>query len=159
VKEKNEFKLLIKINFLMTMIFLNTSIASELKSRLAPPRSNQCQLCHIKRVNREVFIPKKNSTKSEHFEIIISHGNLKKSCNDCHDVNNSNYLFAPATFQNTTPLCARCHNERVVEWQNGLHGKKIGSWDKNKNISYQCIDCHYSHSVSFKKMQANPGPK
>ncbi len=153
------------INFLITIFSVNficaaditTQIPMNLKERPLAPRANECQLCHIKRNHKEVFIPKKNVTVSEHAEIQISHGSLKKSCNDCHDVNNSNKLIAPATFANTSLLCARCHSERYVEWQKGFHGKKVSSW-KN-NVAYHCIDCHNPHSVSFKKMEAKPAPK
>ena len=144
------------MKYLLVFLFVNNLFASDLKVRPLAPRSNECQLCHIKRQQREIFVPNKNVTKREHFEIEISHGSLKKACNDCHDVNNSNFLFAPANFKNTSPLCARCHAERYVEWQQGKHGKKVGSW-KN-TIAYQCIECHNPHSVSFKKMQSKPAP-
>jgi nitrate/TMAO reductase-like tetraheme cytochrome c subunit len=153
------------INLLLIFFSINFLSAGEnrdqipmnLQKRPLAPRANECQLCHIKRIHREVFIPSKNNTKREHFEIEISHGSLKKSCNDCHDVNNSNKLVFPATFENTSLLCSRCHSERYIEWQKGIHGKKVGSW-KN-NISFHCIDCHNPHSVSFKKMQSRPAPK
>lgn len=153
------------INLLMAFLSIHMSFALEgditklplnLRPRPIAPRANECQLCHIKRVSREDFIPKKNKTEREHFEINISHGSLKKNCNDCHDVNNSNKLIAPATFENTSLLCARCHTLRFVEWQKDLHGKKITSWQNS--VSYHCIDCHNPHSVSFKKMEAKPAP-
>jgi nitrate/TMAO reductase-like tetraheme cytochrome c subunit len=146
-----------KLKFILLTLFLTLNLSAQvLKKREMPPRSKDCQLCHIKRQNQEVFVPKKNATQKEHFEIQVSHGSLKKSCNDCHDINNSNLLFSPATFENTSVLCFRCHIERSAEWQNGVHGKKSGSW-KNVTI-YQCIDCHDPHSVSIKKMEAKPAP-
>ena len=147
---------IVSINFVYSAEVIPT-LPTNLHPRPLAARANECQLCHIKRVQREIFIPKKNKTQREHSEIIISHGSLKKSCNDCHDVNNSNRLFAPASFENTSLLCARCHNERYVEWQKGFHGKKVGSW-KN-NITFHCVECHNPHSVSFKPMQSKPAPK
>lgn len=132
-------------------------VPMNLQPRALAPRADECQLCHIKRSSKETFVPKKNKTTKEHFEIDIQHGTLKKSCNDCHDVNNSNKLMAPGTFANTSLLCARCHIERYREWEKGLHGKKITSWQKN--VSYHCIDCHNPHNVKFKPMEAKPGPK
>lgn len=153
------------IQFIIALVSIHFLYSSEVISKLPmnlherplAPRANECQLCHIKRVHQEVFIPQKNKTQREHAEIEISHGSLKMACNDCHDVNNSNKLFLPATFANTSLLCARCHNERYIDWQKGIHGKKVGNW-KN-NITFQCIDCHNPHSVSFKKMQPKPAPK
>jgi nitrate/TMAO reductase-like tetraheme cytochrome c subunit len=145
------------MKFLLFFIFVSTVYATELKLRPLAQRSGECKLCHIKRETREAYIPKKNVTQREHFEIVISHGSLKKACNDCHDVNNSNFLLSPGTFENTSALCSRCHIERYREWQNGFHGKKITSW-KN-NVAFQCIDCHDPHSVSFKKMESKPAPK
>lgn len=146
------------INLLSFFISLNIVNSSEqnLQKRPLAARSNQCQLCHIKRKHQEIFIPQEEKTKREHFEIELSHGNLKRSCNDCHDVNNSNKLFAPATFANTSPVCARCHIEHYTQWQKGIHGKKVGSW-KNM-VSYHCIDCHNPHAVSIKKIQSRPPP-
>lgn len=146
------------MKFFLILLLANYTHATELKGRSLAPRAKDCTLCHIKRTTRETFVPSKNVTKREHFEIQIAHGSLKKACNDCHDVNNSNQLFLPATFENTTPLCARCHAERVLEWKMGRHGKKIGSWDNSKALQFQCIECHNPHSVSFKKMEAKPAP-
>lgn len=144
----------------LIMIFVDIvagQVPMNLIQRNLVPRANECQHCHIKRTNREVFVPKKNKTHKEHFEIEIAHGTLKKACNDCHDVNNSNKLLAPATFENTSVLCARCHIEHFREWEKGFHGKKVASW-KN-NVAYHCIDCHNPHNVKFKTMEAKPGPK
>jgi len=154
------------ITLLISFFSLNLALAGDivfekvpmnLQPRPLAARSNECQLCHIKRTSKEVFIPQKNKTTKEHFEIEVVHGNLKKSCNDCHDVNNSNKLIAPGNFENTSLLCARCHIERFREWEKGFHGKKITSW--KKNVSYHCIDCHNPHNVKFKSMEALPGPK
>lgn len=148
---------LFSINYLAAVDVVIEQVPMNLRPRPLAARANDCQLCHIKRSSKEAFVPKKNQTTKEHFEIDIAHGTLKKACNDCHDVNNSNKLLSPATFANTSLLCARCHIERYREWERGFHGKKITSW-KN-NVSYHCIDCHNPHNVKFKNMQAKPGPK
>jgi formate-dependent nitrite reductase cytochrome c552 subunit len=149
------------INLILTIVsfsFVNSNeVPMNLRPRPLAPRANECQLCHIKRTNRENFVPKKNSTKSEHGEIVIVHGSLKKACNDCHDVNNSDKLMSPGTFEDTSLLCSRCHIERYREWQKGIHGKKISSWQNY--VVFHCIDCHNPHDVSFKKMESRPGPE
>lgn len=145
------------MNILLSLLMINSIFAMEVKVRPLAPRANECQLCHIKRQTREVFLSPKKVTTKEHTHIDIAHGSLKKACNDCHDLNNSNKLILPATFANTNQICARCHIENYAEWQRGQHGKKTGGWLKN-NVAYNCIDCHDPHNVSFKKMMAVPGP-
>lgn len=117
--------------------------------------ANDCQFCHIKRNDLLVFNSPKSETKREHAQMTSWHGRQKKACSDCHDGNNSNYLYLPATFTATSLVCARCHSERYEEWREGTHGKKIGGWKKG-NVALACMDCHDAHSVNFKKMQALP---
>lgn len=131
---------------------------SKLKERALAPRTNECQLCHMKRSQKIMMLDKVNKTDREHFEIDIQHGTLKKACHDCHDINNSDRLMAPATFENTSILCQRCHQERYREWQYGRHGKISNSWKENI-IVYHCIDCHNPHDVRYKQMEAHPGHK
>ncbi len=149
-----------KIIFLTFVLYPFLSLSQDsgmlMNKRPLAPRSNECQLCHIRRIAKTVFIPKVNSIAKEHFEINLVHGNLKRSCNECHDINNSNKLIAPASFQDTSILCSRCHIERYNEWKNGIHGKKVNSW--KEAVAFHCIDCHNPHDVAFKKMQARPAP-
>ena len=142
---------------LILVLFCLNLRANELKFRKLAPRSNECQQCHIKRNQKDVFISSKNITAREHSNILLSHGNAKNYCNDCHDIEHSNKLFSPATFENTSAVCARCHFERFNEWQQGSHGKKVGNW--KKSVSFHCIDCHNPHSVSIEGMQSRLPPK
>ncbi|HLD73422.1 MAG TPA: hypothetical protein VJB34_00775 [Bdellovibrionota bacterium] len=132
----------------------------QLEERQPPARHNQCHLCHLKKF--KFFIPKVKSERREHQDISLKHGSLEISCNNCHDVNNSNYLRTESktqtSFENSSPVCRRCHIEQYSDWLEGLHGRRTGGWNRNK-VQSHCIDCHDPHSVTFKKMKAKPAPK
>ena len=143
----------------MLLVFLVAQVfAAEmnLKERELPARSSECELCHISR--KDQFISNKVSTTSEHKEIVEIHGKKKLECNQCHDKADHNYLKKPATFQDSSPVCRRCHVEQYRAFLNGLHGKATGSWTAEKRIRHNCIDCHNQHNVKFKPMESHPGP-
>ena len=127
----------------------------QLRERALPLRHNECHNCHLKKY--KFFIPEVKEDRREHSHISLQHGNLNISCNHCHDANNSNYLRA-ATFENSSPVCDRCHSERLKEWREGFHGKRQGGWNVSEVIQWHCIDCHDPHAVRFKKMEAKPKP-
>ncbi len=132
-----------------------------LKKRPLPPRHDQCHLCHLKK--SKLFLPKAKPTQREHADRNLQHGNLDISCHSCHDIHNSNYLRSfsqeePASFENPSPVCIRCHRERYRDWMAGTHGKRVGGWEPKSHIWYHCVDCHNPHSVKFKEMKAFPPP-
>ncbi len=143
--------------------FLSWGVYAEsiqLKERPLPERYNECQHCHLKK--QKSFIPSSKKTVREHTDKGLKHGNIDMSCNHCHDVGNRNFLRSTsshkASFQNSSPVCAQCHEDRYREWNKGIHGHRIGTWKADK-IQFHCIDCHDAHDVTFKKMQSRPPPK
>ncbi|HBQ22016.1 MAG: hypothetical protein A2Z91_01495 [Deltaproteobacteria bacterium GWA2_38_16] len=150
------------IFFLVSQVGFSQEKIPPLKKRPLPPRHNQCHLCHLKK--DKYFISKAKPTRREHTDRHLQHGKLNISCHHCHDINNSNYLRSfspeePASFENPSPVCIRCHRERYRDWKKGMHGKRIGGWDPKLQEWYSCIDCHDPHSVKFKPMKAVPPPK
>lgn len=127
----------------------------ELNHRLLPPGANECHFCHTSKSRQ--FIGKKTQTELEHQNKESKHGKIEIKCHSCHDINHSNYLIStlthPADFENSSAVCQRCHADRYRDWRNGIHGKRVGSW-QNQTIQYHCIDCHDPHSVKFKSMKA-----
>ena len=119
----------------------------------------KCENCHFKKKNEFIY-PKKKLIR-EHTEKKFKHGRTEISCGSCHDANHSNYLRtskeAAATFANSSPVCMQCHVDIFRDWSKGIHGKRVGGWDRDK-VQSQCIDCHNSHSVTFKQMKAEPMP-
>jgi len=131
----------------------------QLTERELPPRWQECHLCHP--AKQKEFIHKKTTTLIEHKSIRVMHGRFEIMCQHCHDVNFYNYLrsteVGPASFENSSGVCQRCHADRYKDWREGIHGKRVGSWNEGI-IQFQCIDCHSPHDVKFKKMEASPAP-
>ncbi|MBI2609265.1 MAG: hypothetical protein HYW47_06680 [Deltaproteobacteria bacterium] len=157
--EKNKFFYI--FSYITTCFFGVTLYATsiQLTERPLPKRYNECQHCHLQKQKR--FVPATKKTVREHSDKKLKHGNIEMSCNHCHDIAHRNYLRStpshPASFENSSPVCAQCHEDRHKDWKNGIHGHRIGEWNGNQ-IQFHCIDCHNPHNVSFKKMEARPAP-
>lgn len=147
--------------FTTTLLFTSANIfATEvtLKERNPPPRWNECQNCH--RTKALEYLPQKHKPNLEHKNIQLAHGKKEMSCNFCHNKNNHNFLFKSVgdnDFTHTTFVCQTCHEDVFKSWKAGTHGKRTQGW--NKQVQYQCLECHDPHSVSFPKMKAQPPPK
>ena len=158
------YKLIKKIRVACFALYflISPSYAQNIQNsqRELPARASLCQDCHTIK-NREFISPKKQPYL-EHSSIHLKHGKAEIACGSCHDRNNSNFLRstveASASFKNSSPVCMQCHINRYKDWQNGIHGKRIGGWNLDK-IQSQCIDCHNPHSVKFYIMKASPAPK
>ncbi len=131
----------------------------DLEVRKLPPRWDQCHPCHPHK--QKEFMSTKSTTLIEHKNIQIEHGRFEILCQHCHNVNDSNYLRAhasgPSSFQNSSNVCERCHADRYRDWVEGIHGRRVGSWNQQK-AQLHCIDCHSPHDVAFKPMKASPPP-
>jgi len=46
--------------------------------------------------------------------------------------------------------CGQCHGEKYKDWEAGIHGKRTGSWNGEKEY-WVCIRCHDPHNPKFKK--------
>jgi hypothetical protein len=124
-----------------------------------PAEAIHCQDCHMKK-NQE-FLLSKNRTALKHADLAGKHGRTEIACGSCHDRNNYNFLRtsadAPASFSNPSPVCKQCHEDRYRDWQKGMHGKRLGGWNREKE-QLHCISCHSPHSVRFKQLKADPPP-
>ena len=134
--------------------------AITLSYRPPPPGASQCRDCHATK-NNTYMLPAKNPVL-RHAHIHLEHGTREMACGSCHDRNHSNDLIntptAPASFENSSPVCRRCHVDIYRDWTNGMHGRRSGGW-KGARTQSQCIDCHNPHQVVFPQMKAEPPPK
>jgi nitrate/TMAO reductase-like tetraheme cytochrome c subunit len=126
-----------------------------LKEHKAPAEAANCKNCHFKK--SRAFIKPRQDPRLEHNYFNTLHGKGAIACGSCHDGNRQNQLNAPASFTNPSPVCKTCHEEIFKDWSEGIHGKRVGGWNREKT-QFHCIDCHSPHSVSFKPMQAEPAP-
>lgn len=96
---------------------------------------------------------------SFHSEIVLNHGNLW--CLDCHNPSNRDRLryFGGKTinFDELYRLCGICHGVIYTQWSKGIHGKRTGQWDGQRNYLL-CTNCHNPHSPLFKAIKPEPPP-
>ena len=64
-------------------------------------------------------------------------------------------------------LCGKCHGDKLRDWRDGIHGKRIGSFTSTgKKRWFTCTECHNPHNVQdgarnhgFAQLQPEPSPQ
>lgn len=126
---------------------------------LVEGRFENCNACH------QIFRSAHGSRESVnyHTDILLNHG-LNARCVNCHDVENRERLVLrdgkTVTYSETPLLCAQCHGTTFRDWQNGTHGKTLGSWKTGSEEQRRlaCNECHDPHSPRYSPYQPLPGP-
>lgn len=141
-------------------------IAWPLRTRMADPPTMQvagftkkCTECH------SLFTsdPDTPLRLNQHRNIVQGHG-MNDRCFNCHDNDDRSRLVLPGGktigFADTPRLCATCHGTTWRDWQVGMHGRTIGSWDTGRpeHARLACTQCHDPHAPAFEPMLALPGP-
>jgi hypothetical protein len=115
-----------------------------------------CSQCHQGMpVNRK---PRK--LEQMHQDIVLKHmpGGW---CFDCHHPDNRDKLRMAngqvVSFEESYNLCGQCHGTVFRDWKIGLHGKRTGMWDGEKQYLL-CVHCHWPHEPKFKAMKPLPPP-
>ena len=100
---------------------------------------------------------------NQHRNIVQAHG-MNDRCFNCHDNDDRGKLVLPGGetvgFADATRVCATCHGTTYRDWQAGMHGRTIGSWDPARaaHARLVCTECHDPHAPAFEPMLALPGP-
>jgi hypothetical protein len=73
-------------------------------------------------------------------------------CLDCHHTTQRNKLVDnfgdPVSFDQPQLLCGKCHGDKLRDWRDGIHGKRIGEWaSTGKKRWFTCTECHNPHNV------------
>lgn len=118
-----------------------------------------CNACH------QIFRSAHDSgeTVNYHADVQLNHG-LNARCVNCHDVENRERLVLrdgkTVIYSETPLLCAQCHGTTYRDWQNGTHGKTLGSWKtgSERQRRLACNECHDPHSPRYSPYQPLPGP-
>jgi hypothetical protein len=121
--------------------------------------SHACNECH------RLFNPPliEHRTLMQHTDITFNHG-ANNHCFNCHDRSNRERLTLHdgtlIGFDQVPRLCAQCHGTVYRDWQHGMHGKTMGSWDaaSGKQHRLDCNDCHDPHSPAYGSIAPLPGP-
>jgi hypothetical protein len=82
-------------------------------------------------------------------------------CFDCHNPDNRDRLRLTSgrliSFEESYILCGQCHGTILREWKAGLHGKRTGKWNEEKQYLL-CVHCHWPHEPAFRQIQPLPPP-
>jgi len=82
----------------------------------------------------------------------LQHGRGRIWCMDCHHTTQRNKLVDhfgdPISFDQPQVLCGKCHGDKLRDWRDGIHGKRIGEFASNgKKRWFTCTECHNPHNV------------
>jgi len=126
-----------------------------------PPLSEDiypCTMCHA---DMEVNLERRELVDF-HEDIVLKHDEENRWCMDCHDANNRDFLHSASgqliSFEESYKLCGQCHGPKLRDWKVGIHGKRTGSWNGQKQYLL-CVHCHDPHSPKFPKMKPEPAPQ
>lgn len=95
-----------------------------------------------------------------HSNIVLNHM-TEGWCFNCHNPSNRDTLRLAngktVRFEESYILCGQCHGTILREWKAGLHGKRTGMWNGEKQYLL-CVHCHWPHDPRFKPIQPLPPP-
>lgn len=127
-----------------------------------PPFSDgifPCTDCHADMVPN----PVRRELVDMHDDIsaMFNHDSENRWCLDCHDIKNRDYLRLASgkllDFKESYKLCGQCHGEKYRDWKVGVHGKRTGDWNGQKEY-FLCVNCHNPHAPKFQELKPEPPP-
>ncbi len=127
-----------------------------------PPFSEGIYPCSDCHEDMEVNTQRRQ-LEEEHVEISRSfdHAPEQRWCLDCHDAQDRDYLRLASgekiPFSESYRLCGQCHGDKYRDWKVGVHGKRTGMWNGEKQYLL-CAHCHNPHSPRFKPLKPMPPP-
>lgn len=153
---------IIGLSFLVEIVGVSSSYSSEKKFPVVPPAvfssvNFPCSQCHADlKTNFE------KRKLGQHLEIEFrDHAEDTRWCLGCHDPTNRDALLLvtgeKVAFDVSYKICRQCHGSTYNDWQQGLHGKRIGNWDGRPQY-YLCAACHNPHTPRFSSVTPEPPP-
>jgi uncharacterized CHY-type Zn-finger protein len=117
-----------------------------------------CNDCHSELVPN----PQRRQLIDMHDDIVFDHDSENRSCLACHNTFDRDSLILAGGrllgFNESYKLCGQCHGPKYRDWKLGIHGKRTGEWNGNKQYLL-CVHCHDPHSPRFKDMQPLTTPR
>ncbi len=117
-----------------------------------------CSECHAE---MEPNLQRRN-LEDMHTDIILLHGKEQRWCLDCHNPNDRDQLRLVSgegvPFSESYRLCGQCHGDKLRDWKVGVHGKRTGYWNGDKEYPL-CTHCHNPHDPKFKPLKPMPPPE
>lgn len=119
----------------------------------------KCMDCH------RVFQNQAEKTQGlvQHTGIFFNHG-MNNRCFNCHDRIERDKLVARdgsyLSYTQIPELCSQCHGTTYRDWQRGMHGKTMGSWETGDagQVRLTCSQCHDPHAPAFPQYTPLPAP-
>lgn len=127
-----------------------------------PPWSDDlifpCSQCHA---HMQPPNAKRRVLTEYHTEIVLHHAEGQRWCTDCHNLNNRDKLRLVSgeliDFTESYRLCGQCHGDKFRDWKVGVHGKRTGNWNGDKQYLL-CVHCHNPHDPKFKPLKPMTPP-
>ncbi len=105
--------------------------------------------------------PQRRILTEYHTEIVLHHAEGQRWCTDCHNLVNRDKLRLVSgeliDFTESFRLCGQCHGDKFRDWKVGVHGKRTGNWNGDKQYLL-CVHCHNPHDPKFKALKPLPPP-
>ena len=57
-------------------------------------------------------------------------------------------------FEESYRLCGQCHGDKYRDWRAGVHGRRVGSWNGEKQYLL-CVHCHDSPPAGLQAPRAH----
>ena len=96
-----------------------------------------------------------------HDDIVLRHGPPTRWCLDCHNAKDRDTLHLVSgeviPFTQSYRLCGQCHGDKLRDWKAGVHGKRTGHWNGEKQYLL-CAHCHNPHAPRFAPLKPLPPP-
>lgn len=117
-----------------------------------------CSMCHddlpLNTQRRELV--------EMHDDIVFDHDSENRWCLACHSATNRDSLVLAGGkllgFPESYRLCGQCHGPKFRDWRLGIHGKRTGNWNGEKQY-FLCVHCHDPHSPKIKPLKPLPPPR
>ena len=117
-----------------------------------------CNDCHSELETN----PQRRLLVDMHDDIEFDHDSENRWCLACHNTFDRDSLILAGGkllgFNESYKLCGQCHGPKYRDWKLGIHGKRTGEWNGNKQYLL-CVHCHDPHSPKFKGMEPLPTPR
>lgn len=116
-----------------------------------------CSQCHSSMKPN----PQRRILTDYHENIVLHHAEGERWCTDCHNLLDRDKLRLVSgeliDFSESYRLCGQCHGDKYRDWKVGIHGKRTGYWNGDKQYLL-CVHCHNPHDPKFKPIKPLPPP-
>ena len=117
-----------------------------------------CSDCHSELAPN----PERRELVEMHDDIVFDHDSENRWCLACHYIDDRDSLVLAGGkrlgFDESYKLCGQCHGPKYRDWRLGIHGKRTGDWNGQKQY-FLCANCHDPHAPGIKAIEPMPPPR